>query len=425
MKIIKEKAQFREFLRRSDGFDDGLFDVVRSIVDSVISYGDKVVLELTNEFDGASFASAADLKVSDKEFQLAEKNLSEEIKSAIKNAYKRIESYHKKQLPTDLRYKDEVGAELGNLWRSIERVGVYVPGGTASYPSSVLMSAVPAVVAGVKDIVICSPSNKGKIDDAVLYAAQICGIKDVFKVGGAQAIAAMALGTDTINKVDKIVGPGNSYVAMAKKMLYGTVGIDMIAGPTDLTIICDESVDSKFIACDALSQLEHGADSKVFVITNSEDFAVEIFADIEFYAKKLSRKDIVAKSLENSAVILVDDLSEAPQVANEIAPEHLQIMCEGGENMVAKIQNAGAIFLGKYSPEPIGDYIAGPSHTLPTSGNARFASGLSVYDFLKRISLIGCDKNSFELLADDAEVLAQSEGFTAHKLSIAIRRGKN
>ena len=389
----------------------------------VESQSDRAVLDLTNKFDNTGFTDASELKVSEEEFAAAENNLDEKVKSAIQNAYKRIASYHEKQLPADLKYKDETGVELGNLWRSIQKIGVYVPGGTASYPSSVLMSAVPAIVAGVKDIVICTPSNQGKVDDAVLYAAKICGIKDVFKVGGAQAVAAMAYGTQTIPKVDKIVGPGNSYVATAKKILYGVVGIDMIAGPTDLTIICDKSVDSRFVACDALSQLEHGPDSKVFVITDSEDFAMTISADIDFYANQLSRKDIIQESLKNSAVILVDDLSEAPEIANEIAPEHLEIMCEGGDKMVAQIQNAGAIFVGNYTPEPIGDYIAGPSHTLPTSGNARFTSGLSVYDFLKRISLINCDQNAFEKLADDAEVLAASEGFTAHELSVKIRRG--
>lgn len=423
MKIIKEQQQLKEFLIDSNDFDDELFENVKNIIETVKSRGDEAVLELTNKFDGAGFAGVANLKVSEEEFKVAESNLGEEVKSAIENAYDRIESYHDKQMPQDFRYRDETGMELGNLWRVIEKVGVYVPGGTASYPSSVLMSAVPAIVAGVRDIVICVPSNQGRVDDAVLYAAKICGIQDVFKVGGAQAVAAMAYGTDLITKVDKIVGPGNSYVAMAKKILYGQVGIDMIAGPTDLTIVCDESVDSKFVACDALSQLEHGRDSKVFVVTNSENFATKILQDISFYAERLSRKKIINESLRKSAVVLVDDLAKAPDIVNEIAPEHLEIMCKGAMEMVEKIQNAGAIFVGNYTPEPIGDYIAGPSHTLPTSGNARFASGLSVYDFLKRISLISCDEDSFDRVAGDAAVLAASEGFTAHELSLKIRRG--
>jgi histidinol dehydrogenase len=265
----------------------------------------------------------------------------------------------------------------------------------------------------------------GKIDAAVLYAAKICGITEIYKIGGAQAVAAMAIGTDSIAKVDKIVGPGNSYVAMAKKILYGQVGIDMIAGPTDLTIVCDkDSIDSRYVACDALSQLEHGDDSKVFIITDNRKYAEDIIGHINNYKQKLSRSKIITKSILNSAVVLVDDISKAYEVVNLIAPEHLEIACKAEDDLVPKIENAGAIFLGSYTPESIGDYMAGPSHTLPTSGNARFSSGLSVYDFLKRISLIKCNKDSFEKLSDDIEVLSQSEGFTAHSLSVEIRREK-
>ncbi len=424
MKIVR-KEQFESFLAEDLGFEGEIFYNVSDIITKVERSGDDAVLELTNKFDGCDFKDVSELRVSKEEFLEAENNLGDDVKGAIENAYKRIESYHQKQMPQDLRYRDDAGVWLGNLWRAIERVGVYVPGGTASYPSSVLMSAVPAIVAGVKDLVICSPSNKGKVDDAVLYAAKICGISEVFKVGGAQAVAAMAFGTENVPYVDKIVGPGNAYVAMAKKILYGQVGIDMIAGPTDLTIICDETTKSQYVACDALSQLEHGPDSKVFIVTNNEDFANKISQDIDFYAEKLSRKEIIAKSLENSAIILVDDISQAPQIVNEIAPEHLEIMCKDSEKMVDQIQNAGAIFVGNYTPEPIGDYVAGPSHTLPTSGNARFSSGLSVYDFLKRVSLISCDEGSFANLADDAEILARSEGFAAHELSVKIRRNDN
>ncbi len=427
MQIFNYKDKnFRDFLFQANSFDDNVFNSVRGIVNDVQKNGDQALINLCNKFDGCSFGQSEDLLVSEGEIDRAQQNLDPRLKAAIENSYQRVKSYHQKQLPNNFRYQDEIGVELGNLWRAVSRVGVYVPGGTATYPSSVIMSAVPAIVAGVKNIAIFSPSNNGKVDDAVLYAAKICGITEIYKVGGAQAVAAMALGTKSIARVDTVVGPGNSYVAMAKKILYGLVGIDMIAGPTDLTIVCDQaSVPADYVACDALSQLEHGVDSRVFVVTDSEDYGREVIAAIDKFAAQLSRKDIIAKSKLNSAVILIDDIFESYQVVNDIAPEHLEIICQEEEVIANKVRNAGAIFLGKYTPEPIGDYMAGPSHTLPTSGNARFSSGLSVFDFLKRISLIKCSQESFEKLADDTEILSQSEGFTAHSLSVEIRRGKN
>ncbi len=424
MQIFNSKdSEFQDFLAQANSFDDAVFGAVRQIIADVQRLGDKSLIKLCNKFDGCDFSSGVDLLVTGDEINQAEQFLSPELKRAIENSYDRVYSYHCKQLPQDFRYQDDIGVELGNLWRAITRVGVYVPGGTATYPSSVIMSAVPAIVAGVKDIVIFSPSNNGKVDEAVLYAAKICGISEIYKVGGAQAVAAMALGTESIKRVDTVVGPGNSYVAMAKKILYGSVGIDMIAGPTDLTVVCDRvSVEADYVACDALSQLEHGADSRVFIVTDNEEYGKEVIAAIDKFSLQLSRKDIVAKSKLNSAVVIVDDISNSYRVVNEIAPEHLEIICAAEEEIAAKIQNAGAMFLGKYTPEPIGDYMAGPSHTLPTSGNARFSSGLSVFDFLKRISLIKCNQEAFEKLADDTEILSQSEGFTAHSLSVEVRR---
>ncbi|MBU6339101.1 MAG: histidinol dehydrogenase [Rickettsiales bacterium] len=417
-----EKSAFYNFIKKSQKNNSDITKKVEEIIALTKKDGDKTLINLSNKFDKTSFKKADDFIVKESEIKLAEKQVSKEVKDALNKAFKRIYNYHKKQLPQDLTYKDKEGVLLGNIWRSVESVGIYVPGGTASYPSSVLMSAVPAIVSGVKDITICVPTSAGKINPAVLYAARICKIKKIYKVGGAQAIAALAYGTKTISKVDKIVGPGNAFVAMAKKSLFGEVGIDMIAGPTDLTIIADKDNNPDFIAADALSQLEHGADSKSFIIVNDENFAIKISAAIMSLAQNLPRKNIIDESLKNSAIFVLKNLDNAFHLVNFIAPEHLEILTKNPEKIGRKINNAGAIFLGKYSPESIGDYIAGPSHTLPTESSAKFSSGLSTYDFLKRISLISCDKKSFLKLSNSASVLAACEGLEAHKLAVEIRK---
>jgi histidinol dehydrogenase len=330
--------------------------------------------------------------------------------------------YHKKQLPQDFSFEDSIGNSLGNIWKSIEKIAIYVPGGTASYSSSVLMNAVPAIAAGCKDIVMTTPSSKGKIDDAVLVAAQICGITTIYKTGGAAAIAGLAFGTNIIAKVDKIVGPGNSFVALAKKQLFGIVGIDMIAGPTDILIIADKNNNPDWVAADLLSQLEHGTDSSSILISDDEKFADLVNESLQKIAPTLSRIKIIEKSIEKSALIVVEDLiQDGSKIANQIAPEHLEIMTSHPKEILNRIKNAGAVFLGKYSPEAIGDYIAGPSHTLPTTGTSRFSSGLSVFDFLKRMSVIDCSKEGFLGLQKDAALIAKSEGFSAHELSLTIR----
>lgn len=417
-----ETEEFYKFLQSSPKVENEVSDRVLEIISQVKLNGDKSLIELSNKFDKTSFKTASDLCVTKEEIKQAENSLSKDIKKSLDLAYKRIAAYHKKQLPKDFKFKDSSKTELGNLWRVIEKIGIYVPGGTASYPSSVLMSAVPALVAGVKEIVMCAPSNSGKLNPAVLYAAQLCGIKKIYKIGGAQAIAALAYGTRTVESVNKIVGPGNAYVACAKKILFGEVGIDMIAGPTDVTIIADNRNNASWISADALSQLEHGADSKAFIITDDTDFAHEIIEEIKSLKSRLSREKIINESLKNSAIFVIKNLNQSVHLANYIAPEHLQIATRNAKKFVNKITNAGAIFLGEYTPEAIGDYIAGPSHTLPTSASAKFSSGLSVYDFLKRISLISCGKKSFAKLSDAASILAESEGLTAHKLSIDIRK---
>jgi len=417
-----EKSSSYKFLTQSQNPNSDVTKTVSEIIANVKKNGDKALITYSNKFDKAAFKKAEDFLASEKEINAAEKLVSKDVKDALKLAFNRIKNYHQKQLPQDFRFKDSVGVELGNLWRAIDSIGVYVPGGTASYPSSVLMSAVPALVAGVREISICAPTSAGKINPAVLFAAKLCGVKKIYKIGGAQAIAALAYGTKTIYKVDKIVGPGNSFVATAKKLLFGEVGIDMIAGPTDLTIIADKNSNPDWIASDALSQLEHGPDSKAFIITDSQGFALKISAAISTLKNDLPRAEIIEKSLENSAIFVVKNLNDAVHISNFIAPEHLEIATKNPEKFLPKIQNAGAVFLGNYTPESIGDYVAGPSHTLPTSASAKFSSGLSVFDFLKRVSLISCDEKSFKKLASATATLAQCEGLHAHALSITIRK---
>ncbi len=420
--VTSTKSSFYSFITKSQKDDSSINEQVEKIIAQTKKSGDTALIKLSNQFDKTKFKKAADFIVTEKEIKEAEKCVTKEVKVALKQAFQRIQSYHKKQLPKDFRYHDKEGVELGNLWRAIESVGIYTPGGTASYPSSVLMSAVPALVAGVKNISMCVPTSAGKINPAVLVAAKICGIKKIYKIGGAQAITALAHGTSTITKVNKIVGPGNSYVATAKKILFGEVGIDMIAGPTDIAIIADKNNNPDWIAADTLSQLEHGIDSKAFIITDSEDFAVRVATSIHKISATLPRQKIIEKSLENSAIFVIKNLADGAHLANFIAPEHLEIAAKNPEKFVTKIQNAGAIFLGNYTPEAIGDYMAGPSHTLPTSASAKFSSGLSVFDFLKRISLISCDQKSFAKLAKNTSALAACEGLHAHQLSIDIRR---
>ncbi len=420
----EENADFYQFLKQSQktNLSEEVNKTVSEIITHVKNNGDEALIAYSNQFDKSSFSEGADLLVTQKDFSDAEKSLDKEVKEALKLAYRRIFSYHKKQLPSDFYFTDSFGVELGNSWRAIESVGIYVPGGTASYPSSVLMSAIPALVAGVNQISICAPSTAGKLNPAVLYAAKICEIEKIYKIGGAQAIAAMAYGTKTVAKVNKIVGPGNAYVACAKKHLFGEVGIDMIAGPTDITIIADESCKAPWVAADALSQLEHGPDSKAIIIVDNENFAQNIFKEINELAKSLPRFSIICESLKNSAILIIENLDDAVHLANFIAPEHLEIATQNSKKLVHKIKNAGAIFLGNHTPESIGDYVAGPSHTLPTEGTAKFSSGLSVFDFLKRISLISCNKKSFTTLAKSTATLAECENLHAHKLSIEIRK---
>jgi histidinol dehydrogenase len=396
---------------------------VKKIISQIRKNGDDAVIELCNQFDNANFKNPDDFLANQKEINLAKNNLDKNTIKALEIAFKRVFDYHQKQLPQDFFYQDAIGNELGNVWQAIEKVAIYVPGGTATYPSSVIMNSVPAIVAGCTNISMATPSARGRVSDVVLMAAEICGIKKIYKVGGAVAIASLALGTKTITKVNKVVGPGNSFVALAKKQLFGEVGIDMIAGPTDILIIADNQNNPDWIAYDLLSQAEHGVDSKAVLITDDPNFAILVNESIAKLSKSLPRFDIIKESLKKSALIIVKNLNEdGARITNHIAPEHLEIIVKNPKDILKLIRNAGAIFLGKYSPEAIGDYIAGPSHTLPTSGTAKFSSGLSVFDFLKRISIINCSKKGFIKLQNEAALLAKSEGFQAHQLSILIRK---
>lgn len=417
-----ESHLWKKFIQQSQIENKKIITATNKILQQVKNSGDKALIELTNKFDNTSAKKISDLIISKKEIFASQQKISSNLKNSIDTAKNRIEFYHQKQLPQDFSFKDKSGTTLGNIWKPINKIGIYAPGGTASYPSSVLMSAIPAKIAGVQDITLFAPSSGGQINPAILYCAKICGIEKIYKIGGAQAIGAMAFGTKSITKVDKIVGPGNAFVATAKKLLYGEVGIDMIAGPTDITIIADKSANPEWIAIDALSQLEHGIDSKAFIICDDINFANQIYKFINAHKINLNRYKIIEKSLDNSAIFIIKNIEDAHFLSNLIAPEHLEICVKNPQEILKNIHNAGAIFIGEYTPEAIGDYMAGPSHTLPTSGSARFSSGLSVYDFLKRMSLISCTKKSFNEISQLTSDFAECEGLTAHKLSIDIRK---
>ncbi|MFP4004836.1 MAG: histidinol dehydrogenase, partial [Alphaproteobacteria bacterium] len=341
---------------------------------------------------------------------------------ALTLAAERIETFHRRQLPEDGRVTDSAGVELGHRWTPLDSVGVYVPGGTASYPSSLLMNAVPARVAGVARIAMTVPAPKGKLNPLVLAAARIAGVDEIYRVGGAQAVAALAFGTETIAPVDKIVGPGNAYVAEAKRQVFGTVGIDMMAGPSEILVVADADNDPVWIAADLLSQAEHDENSQAILITDDRAFAEVVMAAAEDHLANLPRAAIARKSWEDhGAVILVAELDQAPPLIDRIAPEHLEIATEEPDRLLARIRHAGAIFLGRHTPEAVGDYVAGSNHVLPTSGTARFSSGLSVFDFLKHSAVVRCTPESLGEIGPAAVTLAEAEGLEAHARSVALR----
>lgn len=401
--------------------DPKLEGSVRKIVDDVRKNGDKALFKYTKRFDKFEL-SKNNIKVSKKEISDAEKRLSSRIKSDLRKAAARVKSYHNTKKPLKHKYKDSLGNELGWLIIPIDRVGIYVPGGKATYPSTVLMTAIVARVAGVKEIVLVTPCPKGELSDEVLYAAKISGVDSIYKIGGAQAVSALAYGTDSVPGVDKIVGPGNIYVAIAKKLVYGVVDIDMIAGPSEVLIIADGSCPSQWVAADLLAQAEHDEMAVPVCVTTSARFAKEIRSSVLDQLSRLSRKDIAGESVRNQGrIYVVSDLNFAIEVSNNFAPEHLELCVEKPKQLLSKIRNAGAIFMGATSTEAFGDYIAGPSHVLPTGGAARFSSPLSVYDFVKMPSVISISKQGFNKLSKSVMNLAYSEGLEAHALSVKTR----
>ncbi|MDI9476476.1 MAG: histidinol dehydrogenase [Natronincolaceae bacterium] len=412
LKELKERAavDFKDYER-----------VVQNILARVEQEGDLALLGYTEKFDGADLSDKG-MKVTDAEIDEAYGQVSEDFLRAIRLAIKNITSYHEKQSQNSW-FTSSDGIMLGQKVTPIASVGIYVPGGTAAYPSSVLMNAIPAKVAGVGRIIMITPPNQeGQLSAGVLVAAKELGIDEIYKVGGAQGIGALAYGTETIEKVNKIVGPGNIYVATAKREVYGYVDIDMIAGPSEILVIADDSADAEYVAADLLSQAEHDELSSAIAITTSEKLGKAVVKEIKKQIETLERKDIIEKSLANyGKIILVESLEEATELSNEIAPEHLELCVKEPFDLLNKIENAGAILLGNYSPEPLGDYLAGPNHVLPTSGTAKFYSPLSVDDFIKKSSIIFYNRKALQGVKDDIMVLAESEGLTAHKNSVKVR----
>ncbi|MCE3006382.1 MAG: histidinol dehydrogenase [Rickettsiales bacterium] len=408
-------------LARRNTQSEEVATVVREILVAVKARGDKALIEYTNRFDDVALTPET-LKFSAQEIAQAERKLAPELRAALERAAHRIRRYHEKQRPEDQRYTDESGVTLGWQYKPLTSVGLYVPGGKASYPSSVLMNAVPAKVAGVDRIVMVVPTPKGEVNPAVLVAASIAGVNEIYRVGGAQAIGALAYGTATIAAVDKIVGPGNAYVADAKRQVFGTVGIDTIAGPSEILVVADAKNEPGWIAADLLSQAEHDEAAQAILITNDARFAAAVEREIDLLLPLLHKKEIAAASWQKHGIILtVNHWSEALSLIERIAPEHLELAIDEPEKLAAKVRAAGAIFLGRHTPEAIGDYIAGPSHVLPTSRAARFSSGLSIFDFLTRTSIIGCTPEAARELAPAAALLADAEGLPAHALSLRLR----
>lgn len=394
---------------------------VAAIVADVRARGDAAVLELTERFDRFPITRQT-LAFTAEEIAAASARTPADVREALQLAHDRITAHHEKQKPLDHVYQDPLGVTLGTLWSPVEAVGIYVPGGLAAYPSSVLMNAVPARVAGVGRIAMTVPTPDGALNDAVLAAAGIAGITEIYRVGGAQAIAALAYGTDTIAPVAKIVGPGNAYVAAAKRQVFGTVGIEMIAGPSEVLVIADRSANPSWVAADLLAQAEHGGGAQSILITTDAPLADSVVIEVERQLALLPRQEIARAGWEEfGAVILVATMAEAVELANRIASEHVELAVDDPQALLPHIRNAGAIFLGHHTPEAIGDYVGGSNHVLPTARSARFASGLGVLDFMKRTSLLGCDPSSLAALAPAAEVLARTEGLDAHGRSVSIR----
>ena len=417
----KFSTEFRNFLKARGYAKTDISDSVRKIIADVKIRGDQALFEYTKKFDkldlknsGIFFKSSEILHSIDK--------CKKQDREAIDLSINRILEYHQKQMPSNVNWKDQLGIELGWVWRPIDRVGVYVPGGKASYPSSAIMNLSPAQVAGVEDIVLVSPCPNGIHNPLTVYASYRLNVTQILRLGGAQAIAALAFGTEAVKKVNKITGPGNEYVAEAKRQVFGKVGIDSVAGPSEVLLICDKSMPKKIAAIDLLSQAEHDENAQSILITNDREYALEVVREIENYLTKLKRKEIARSSWKNfGAIVIVPNFKKGIEIANIIAPEHLQLCFSEAKKKLGLIKNAGSVFLGYWSPEAMGDYITGSNHILPTTGTAKFSSALSVFDFLKRVSVTKVNKNGFKKLGSAVVRLADSEGLQAHSLSISER----
>jgi histidinol dehydrogenase len=413
--------RFRALLALKRETSQDVEAAARGIIADVASRGDCALIELTAKFDRIDLAKVG-LRVSAAEIDAAEKACDGNALAALKLARDRIEAFHRRQKPADDRFTDALGVELGAKWSAIEAVGLYVPGGTAAYPSSVLMNSVPAKVAGVPRLAMVVPAPDGKLNDLVLAAARMAGVDEIYRIGGAQAVAALAHGTETIRPVAKIVGPGNAYVAAAKRLVFGKVGIDMIAGPSEVLVLADRTANPDWIAADLLAQAEHDESAQSILITDDAALAARVEKAVEGQLKTLPRAGVAGASWTNfGATIVVRKLDDAVDLVDQLAPEHLEIMTADAERLVSRIRNAGAIFIGAHTPEAIGDYVGGSNHVLPTARSARFSSGLGVLDFMKRTSLLKCGAEQLRALGPAAIALGEAEGLSAHARSVAIR----
>jgi histidinol dehydrogenase len=410
-----------DYISNNRSTNSDVSEKVKVIIDSIISKGDESLSKLTLKYDSYDINKYG-IRVSEKDINDAYKECDKELVNALEKASERISNFHELQLPSDISYKDNSNVHLSSRWTPLDSVGLYVPGGKASYPSSVIMTAIPAKIAKVPEVAMCVPSPNGYLNSSILVAAKICGVENIYKIGGAQAIAAMAYGTKSVIKVNKIFGPGNAWVAEAKRQLFGKVGIDMVAGPSEILVLSDNKSNPDWIAADLLSQSEHDIESQSILITDDLDFAVKVESSINNLIESLGRKEIAEASWHNNGIIIVlNDMEESIDIVNKIAPEHLEISTENPESIAKKINNAGSIFLGRFVPEAIGDYVAGPNHVLPTASTARFSSGISTLDYMRRTSLIKCDLDALKEIAPSAIKIAENEGLDAHALSIKIR----
>lgn len=417
-------TEFSAFIKDNHPQENDVSQTVRDIISAVRSQGDQALMNFTADFDRLQVTEASQLEIPQSELQKALQSIDVSRRDALQKAQQRIQAYAEKQKLESWEYQDEFGSLLGQRVTPLDRVGIYVPGGTAAYPSSVLMNAVPAKVAGVNEIIMVAPTPDGNINPTVLAAAAVAGVDRVFSIGGAQAVAALAYGTETIPAVDKIVGPGNIYVATAKRMVFGTVGIDMIAGPSEVLVICDDSAHPEWIAMDLFSQAEHDVLARVTLVSTCSEMLEKVEQAMNNLLPELERKDIIQQSVDTYAsFIKVDNLEEAANISNQVAPEHLELSVASANELLDKIKHAGAIFMGHHTPEVFGDYCAGPNHVLPTSATARFSSPLGVYDFQKRSTILNCSDQGAANLSEIASTLAYSEGLQAHARS-AEYRGK-